>query len=65
VSAEVLAEVVDGAWETGRGARHEARRADARFLSVGTDEMMRATDGMLTRLGYSPASKHALLVGRH
>jgi NAD(P)H-flavin reductase len=35
-------------------------RNQARFLSVGTKEMMRMTDNMLTQIGY-PMPKHALL----
>ena len=37
-----------------------ANREDARFLSVGTKEMMRMTDGMLAEIGY-PMPQHHLL----
>jgi hypothetical protein len=35
-------------------------RDQARFLSVGTKEMMKLTDGMLAEIGY-PMPKHWLL----
>ena len=60
VSPAMLAEVFDGAWQTGRGGTNESRRAEARFLSVGTKQMMRGLDAMLGEIGY-PMPSHALL----
>ena len=60
VDPAVLAEVFDGAWDTGAGGACEEQRDEARFLSVGTKEMMRHLDVMLCEIGW-PMPKHALL----
>jgi len=60
VSPEVLSKVFDGAWGTAAGGPNEAGRADARFLSVGTKQMMYDTDRMFEQIGY-PMPRHKLL----
>ena len=60
VSPAVLAEVFDGAWGTGAGGANEGRRAEVRFLSVGTKAMMRELEAMLGEIGYGMPG-HALL----
>lgn len=60
VSPAVLQQVFDGSWGTGIGGEGEKLRKGVRFVSVGTKEMMRETDGMLASIGYEQP-KHALL----
>ena len=60
VSPAMLAEVFDGAWGTQPGGPNEARRDEARFVSVGTKTMMRAVSDMLEEIGYAMPA-HALL----
>jgi NAD(P)H-flavin reductase len=60
VNLTMLAEVFDGAWGTGAGCANEGRRAEVRFLSVGTKAMMHDLDAMLGEIGYDMPG-HALL----
>lgn len=57
VTPEVLHDVFDGAWG-------EASRSGVRFVRVGTSQMQRDTDDMLSLIGYPGggfSGEHALL----
>ena len=60
-TSDVLAAVFDGAWGTGVSGPQEARRDGVGFLTVGTKGMMRETEAMLSRIGYTVPGRHALL----
>eukprot|EP00621_Florenciella_sp_RCC1693_P002819 CAMPEP_0182527376 /NCGR_PEP_ID=MMETSP1323-20130603/3803_1 /TAXON_ID=236787 /ORGANISM="Florenciella parvula, Strain RCC1693" /LENGTH=255 /DNA_ID=CAMNT_0024736347 /DNA_START=325 /DNA_END=1092 /DNA_ORIENTATION=- len=60
IDASVLSEVFGTSFGTSSGGKHEARRGEVRFVSVGTKSMMRATDDMLAEIGYQQ-NTHALL----
>jgi len=60
INAPVLQQVFDGHWGTADGEQNAEHRAEVRFLSVGTKEMMRMADDWLNQIGY-PMPQHALL----
>merc|ERR1712188_128769 len=58
INPAVLRHVFDWHWQTGAGGVNEGSRADVRFLTVGTKEMMCIAEGMLAEIGY-PMPHHA------
>jgi hypothetical protein len=62
INPNLIEEVFDAAWGTGRkDGLHKERRDEVRFLMVGTKKMMKVADKMVRGLGY-PMPDHALLL---